>query len=105
MNEKIAYDIVVDSGKLTWQQAGPLFARYTVALRGSLDDRWAACYNRLAAASEQYTRFRLDLVAGSVSFTTRSSDAPAQVRAVVEKLQTLVDAVNLQANSELVPQS
>jgi hypothetical protein len=95
------YDIVVDSVGMNWEQAGPLFDRYTVALTGRIDRRWVACYNRSVGASETYARFRLDPGASNVSFTTRSTDGPVQVMSVIKKLESLVASVNKQANQDL----
>ncbi len=100
MDEKNAYDVVVDSVGMTWEPAGPLFERYTVELTGRIDRRWVACYTRLGA-TEEYARFRLDPGASNVSFTTRSTDGPVQVMGVIKKLEALVDSANRSANREV----
>lgn len=104
MDEKVSYDVTVDSEGLNWQQAGPLFSRYTLNLAGLIDRRWVACYSRLAASAE-YARFRLDPGMSTVSFTTRSTDGPTQVMGVVRKLEALVNSVNQEANREVASEA
>jgi hypothetical protein len=104
VDEKVAYDVTVDSAGLNWQQAGPLFSRYTLNLAGVIDRTWVDCYNRLAASAE-YARFRLDPSMSTVSFTTRSTDGPSQVMGVVRKLEALVLSVNQEANREMASEA
>ncbi len=95
--QKVIYDVVVDDVGLNWEQAGPLFDRYAVSLTGRLDRRWADCYRRFTAGSDEYARFRLDPGTSEVSFTARSTDGPIQVMGVLKKLEALVERVNREA--------
>ena len=103
MEEKSVYDITVVLCRLSFESTGPLFDRYTVSLAGQVDRRWVACYNRLGATPE-YARFRLDPGTNTVSFSTRSTDGPVQVMAVLKKLEALVDSANRQSNREIAPE-
>jgi hypothetical protein len=94
---RVIYDVVVDAVGLNWEQAGPLFDRYAVSLTGRLDRRWADCYRRFTAGSDEYARFRLDPGASEVSFTARSTDGPVEVMGVLKKLEVLVERVNREA--------
>jgi hypothetical protein len=94
------YDVSVEQAGLEWEPVGPLFERYKVGLAGVIDRRWVACYMRIAGDATAYTRFRLDPATSSVSFTCRKTDGPAQVMAVLGKLEELVALVNREATEE-----
>lgn len=91
------YKITVDEGGMDWQQAGPLFERYTVNLVGSVDRRWVDCYAKLTKERPNLARYRLEPAASSVSFTCRATDGPAEVMGVLHRLQEMVELVNQMA--------
>lgn len=94
------YDVAVEEGGLNWEQAGPLFDRYAVALQGRIDRRWVECYQRISVNSPSVSRFRLDAAAGSVAFTCRSTDGPVEVMAVLGRLEALLERVNREATAD-----
>jgi len=93
------YKITVDEGGMDWQQAGPLFERYSVNLVGSVDRRWVDCYAKLTKERPNLARFRLEAATTSVSFTCRSTDGPAEVMGVLHRLQEMVELVNQAATA------
>jgi hypothetical protein len=100
MEAKSSYDVAVEEGGLNWEQAGPLFDRYAVALQGAIDRRWVDCYQRITVNSPSFSRFRLEAAAGSVTFTCRSTDGPVEVMAVLGRLEGLLQQVNRAAATE-----
>jgi hypothetical protein len=93
------YKITVDEGGMDWQQAGPLFERYSVNLVGSVDRRWVDCYAKLTKERPNLARYRLEAATTSVSFTCRSTDGPAEVMGVLHRLQEMVELVNQAATA------
>lgn len=89
-----AYNVTVDEGGMDWQKAGPLFERYSVNLVGTVDRRWVECYATLTKERPNLARYRLDPGTTSVSFTCRSTDGPAEVMGVLQRLQEMVQLVN-----------
>ena len=89
-----AYNVTVDEGGMDWQQAGPLFERYSVNLVGQVDRRWVECYTKMTKERPNLARYRLEAAARSVSFTCRATDGPAEVMGVLHRLQEMVEAVN-----------
>jgi hypothetical protein len=91
------YDVAVEVSALAWESATPEFARYRVPLSGDIDGAWLACYERAILDSAEFSRFALDPRTRTVSFTSRMSDGPAEVAAVLRRLGLLVDFVNTRA--------
>jgi hypothetical protein len=100
---KYQYDVTAEGSELNWEQAGPLFDRYTLTLTGRLDRRWADCYHRIGADSTSLSRFRLEPGAGSITFTCRSSDGPVVVMKVLKQLEELLVQVNRAAEAAARP--
>lgn len=96
---KLTYDVAVEEGGLNWEKAGPLFDRYAVNLAGRIDRRWVDCYQRLAASTPSFSRFRLEAAAGSVTFTCRATDGPVEVMGVLKRLEELLQRVNREATA------
>lgn len=94
----IAYNISLPEAGLSWQKMGPLFERYSVALVGSVNLRWAQAYKQIVGSVPGLSRFRLATDYGSVSFTCRSTDGPVEVMAVLKILEGMVERVNREAS-------
>ena len=94
----IAYNISLAEAGLSWQKMGPLFERYSIALVGSADLRWAEAYKHLVGSVPGLSRFRLATDYGSVSFTCRSTDGPVEVMAVLKILEGLIARVDREAS-------
>jgi len=92
------YDVALPEAGLGLEKVGPLFERYSVPLVGRIDEHWAEVYQRIAEASPNFTRFRLDTFAGTVSFTCRATDGPVQVMGVLKILGEMLDRVNREAS-------
>ena len=92
------YDVRLPEAGLGWEKVGPLFERYSVPLVGDMDENWVATYQRVAQAAPNFTRFRLDACAGTVSFTCRATDGPVQVMGVLKILGEMLDRVNREAS-------
>ena len=101
MDEKNVYDVAVEPGGLNWEQAGPLFDRYSVTLTGQLDRRWMDCYTRVSVNNPASSRFKMEPGAMRVTFTCRSTDGPVEVMAVLKKLEELLARVNKEVNAEV----
>ncbi len=95
--ESSGYEVVVEVSALAWESATPLFARYRVPLSGDLDAPWLSCFDRASLDSAEFSRFRLDPDTRTVSFTSKMSDGPAEVAAVLRRLRLLIDFVNTRA--------
>ena len=99
MDTGAAYDVSLDQAGMDWQKAGPLFKRYAIQLMGPVDRRWVDCYAKVTAERPNLARFRLEPAAGSVSFTCRATDGPAEVLGVLKRLEELVGLVNQAATA------
>jgi hypothetical protein len=93
----IPYHVCLPESGLDWKRIGPLFERYSIKLLGTIDEHWAASYERVAASAPGCSRFCLDAAAGSVSFTCRSTDGPVEVMTVLKILEGMLDRVNREA--------
>ena len=94
----VAYNIRLPEAGLGWEKMGPLFERYSVALVGTVDSRWAEAYKRVVTTSPGLSRFRLNKDQPTVSFTCRSTDGPVEVMAVLKILEGLLGRVNREAS-------
>src|SRR5215813_6595761 len=92
------YSVSLPESGLGWEKVGPLFERYSVSLVGRIDDNWVETYHRVAEATPNFTRFRLDNFAGTVSFTCRATDGPVQVMGVLKILGEMLERVNCEAS-------
>ncbi len=92
------YDVSVDHGTLNGKILGSQGTRYSVALHGPVDDRWARSYRLIQMDSTGFFRFRFDLANRTVSFTARASDGAQEVISILERLDTLVKLVNRSAS-------
>jgi hypothetical protein len=68
--------------------------RYTVALKGYIDDRWAEAFRLSQAESPAYQRFRLNRATASLGFTCRNVDGAVGVFDMLESLDALLKAAN-----------
>ena len=59
--------------------------RYTIGLKGSVDDRWAEAFRLTQAESPVFLRFRLDRASSSISFSCRTVDGAVLVFDVLER--------------------
>jgi hypothetical protein len=73
--------------------------RYTVALKGLVDGRWAEALRLTHASSHQYRAFRHDAGSATISFSCRTVDGAAQVFEALDLLEELVATVNEQAEN------
>jgi hypothetical protein len=69
-------------------------SRYTIALKGFVDDRWAEAYRLSQADSPAYQRFRLNPATASIGFTCREVDGAVHVLDMLETLDELLNAAN-----------
>ena len=95
--EQETYEIAVEVSALAWESATPLFARYRVPLSGDIDEAWLSCFERASFDSAEFSRFRLDPRTMMISFISRMSDGPAEVAAILRRLELLVGFVNTRA--------
>lgn len=96
-HDLVAYHISLPEAGLSWEKVGPLFDRYSVALVGSVDPRWAEVYKQVAGTVPGLSRFRLAADHASVSFTCRATDGPVEVMAVLKILEGMIERVNREA--------
>ena len=68
--------------------------RYTIALRGFVDDRWAEAFRLSQAESPIYQRFRLNRGTASIGFTCREVDGAVHVIDMLDTLDGLLKAAN-----------
>jgi hypothetical protein len=68
--------------------------RYTIALKGLIDDRWERAFQIAQAESAVFQRFRLDRATATVGFSCRTVDGAVFVFDVLERLEMLLKAVN-----------
>ena len=68
--------------------------RYTIALKGRLDDRWAEAFRIVQAESPVHARFRLEGSTQSIGFSCRVVDGAVSVFDVLERLEKLLKSVN-----------
>lgn len=94
----VAYNISLPEAGLSWEKMGPLFERYSIALVGSVNPRWAEAYKQVVGTVPGLSRFRLATDNVSVSFTCRSTDGPVEVMAVLKILEGVIQRVNREAS-------
>lgn len=82
-----------DHSTLRGEHAGTE-TRYTVAVKGHMDERWAEAFRLSQAESTAYQRFRLNRPTASVGFTCRDVDGTVAVFDALEGLDSLLKAAN-----------
>ncbi len=92
------YAVAVDHGSLNGEVQGASRTRYSVALIGSVDERWERSYRMIQMEETGFFRFRLEPASKTVSFTVRAGDGPEQVISILERLDTFVEMVNRSAS-------
>ena len=92
------YDVAVDHGTLKGKTLGSQGTRYSVALNGAVDERWARSYRLIQMDATGFFRFRFDLGNQTVSFTARADDGAEEVISLLERLDALVKLVNRSAS-------
>jgi hypothetical protein len=94
----VGYNISLPEAGLNWEKMGPLFERYSIALVGSVNPRWAEAYKKVVGTVPGLSRFRLATDHVSVSFTCRSTDGPVEVMGVLKILEGVIQRVNREAS-------
>jgi hypothetical protein len=69
-------------------------SRYTIALKGFVDDRWAEAFRLSQAESASYQRFRLNRGTASIGFTCREVDGAVHVLDMLDALDRLLKDAN-----------
>ncbi|HEY1433997.1 MAG TPA: hypothetical protein VGG65_01400 [Thermoanaerobaculia bacterium] len=92
-SDRAASDVTLDLSRLTGEAAGA-DTRYTVALAGPADERWAQAYAELQAALGPRRRFELDRASNSIRFSCRNVDGNGAVFELLERLEALVERAN-----------
>jgi len=92
------YEVAVDHGTLKGKTLGSQGTRYSVALKGPVDDRWTRSYRLIQMDSTGFFRFRFEVTKQTVSFTARSSDGADEIILLLERLDALVKLVNRSAS-------
>jgi hypothetical protein len=82
-----------DHGSLRGEHAGTE-SRYTIALKGIVDDRWAEAFRLSQAETASYQRFRLNRATGTIGFTCRDVDGAVHVLDMLESLDELLKNAN-----------
>jgi hypothetical protein len=95
-----AYGVWADHTTLRRESLGPLFLRATISLRGPVDAKWRSAFGAVRQDAEQFSRFSLDAVAPSVSFTFRPAEQ-ADLYGVLQRLELLIELANLHATATL----
>jgi hypothetical protein len=93
-----AYGVWADHSTLRRESLGPLFLRATISLRGPVDAKWRGAFTAVRHDAEQFSRFTLDVVAPSVSFTFRPAEQ-ADLYGVLQRLELLIELSNLHATA------
>ena len=92
-NDRAASDVTLDLSQLKGETVGT-DTRYTVALAGPVDERWAQAYDELQAALGPRRRFELDRAKTMIRFSCRTVDGNGAVFEVLERLEALVERAN-----------
>ena len=69
-------------------------SRYSIALKGFVDDRWAEAFRLSQAESPSYQRFRLNRATATIGFTCREVDGAVHVLDMLESLDQLLKDSN-----------
>jgi len=78
----------------------PPFVRLSFKLLGAIDAHWGRSYYSFAAASDQFSPFRLDPSEGVVQFISRTTDGVAEIQSLIERLRLLLELTNLHATRQ-----
>jgi hypothetical protein len=68
--------------------------RYTIGLKGFIDDRWAEAFRLSQAEAPRYQRFRLSRATATIGFTCRDVDGTVAVFDMLESVDSLLKAAN-----------
>jgi hypothetical protein len=71
--------------------------QYSVALSGSVDDQWSRAFNVAQLDSTDFFLYRLESTYRIVTFQVSLDASPARVDRLLERLERLIDDVNLSA--------
>jgi hypothetical protein len=94
LDERRTTQLTVDHSTLSREPTGT-DVLYRVRLSGPVAVGWADAYRLLQSDSTAFRRLRLDPASGIVSFSCRAVDGPTQVIDALERLDELVQRVNL----------
>jgi hypothetical protein len=98
LDERRTTQLTVDHSTLSREPMGT-DVLYRVSLSGPVAVAWADAYRLLQSDSTAFRRLRLDPAAGIVSFLCRAVDGPTQVIDALERLDELVERVNLRVGA------
>ncbi len=90
---RAASDVRLELSTLRSETSGT-DTRYTVALRGPIDENWLEGCRAVQAESPGYRRFELDRARPGFRFSCRTVDGTTLVFEMLERLEALVDWVN-----------
>ena len=93
-NAKPGAEVRVDVSTLRGEPRGADTMVYTVALKGTLGERWIEGYRMTVEQLAMGRRFDLDPASGTVRFACRTADGNALVFEMLERLESLVTRVN-----------
>jgi hypothetical protein len=94
LNTELGADVQVDVSTLRGDARGADTMVYTVALKGSVNDRWIEGYRATVEQLAMTRRFELDAEKAIVRFACRTADGHALVFEMLERLESLVERVN-----------
>ena len=94
LNAELGADVQVDVSTLRGEARGADTMVYTVALKGSVNDRWIEGYRATVEQLAMSRRFDLDAEKAVVRFACRTADGHALVFEMLERLEALVERVN-----------
>jgi hypothetical protein len=95
MNEALESRQLPESDHATLKgEHGVNETRYTIALRGFVDDRWAEAFRLSQAESPLFQRFRLNRGTATIGFTCREVDGAVFVIEMLETLDRLLKSSN-----------
>jgi hypothetical protein len=89
-----AYGVAVDHATFRVVDMGAKGTGYSVHLAGSIDDPWIRGFRSVQGDSRLFSRFLLDPRSWTIFFLRHEDDAPADVIAALEALDSCVDRVN-----------
>ena len=100
----MTYDVTLDPESLEGQEVafgneGDEGVRYSVGLKGTVDDHWRTAFKFVQLNATGFYRYRLDEKSPKISFQARGSDRMSDVSAVVSRLGSFLALVNRTASS------
>src|SRR5262245_46850017 len=84
-------------------EQGASHTHYSIALHGGSGERWAAAFRAVCAESTAHRSFQLNPRSGTVSFSCRTLEGPAQVFEMLERLESLLSQADRRVAAASVP--